>query len=206
MSVPGYLSYFSLIWGELVKIQFIGAIAAGVASLAVAVPAQAFFYNGSTAGQPTWNRPEPNGTLPPDTLDSSATSTPYQNLDFLVDTSGSYTISALTTGWPMALFLYENSFNPTQPLTNVRIGNIDGLGATNPQFDFTLTAGVQYSLVATGFFNDDSGTYTGFINGPGQVTQVPVPPQAVGTVLLAGLAAIKQRRDRKAAVHKSMKN
>jgi hypothetical protein len=188
------------------KMQLMGAIALSVASMAVAAPAHAFFfYDGSTAGQPTWNRPEPNSTLPPDTLSNFATDTPYQSLEFLVDTNGSYNISALSNpvGWPMALFLYENSFDPAQPLTNVRIGDIGGIGATNPQFSIALMAGVQYSLVATGFFNNSSGTYTNFIDGPGQVTPVPVPPQVIGTLLLAGLAAGKKWQSRKAAFTKS---
>lgn len=163
-------------------------------SLGSAIPSMAvtITFESDTATGQTWNRPNPDGTNPPTSL-SFATATQYTSQQFFVDTSGLYNFfskSISPTNWDNATFLYQNSFNPTTPLTNLLIGNDDFSNTTGQSgFDnVSLTAGTQYFFVNTGFRNNDSGTFTSSITGSGNITlgnvaDVPEPVSILGTLI-----------------------
>ena len=127
----------------------------------------------------------------------AGTNVAYERFDFTVASSGDY--SFLTTGgFDTFSFLYATGFNPAAPLTNARAANDDlfassftPLGASG--FANGLLAGVNYSLITTGFDATQSGDFTVMITGPGAVVTgvVAVIPEADSSLLLlAGLAAM----------------
>jgi hypothetical protein len=74
---------------------FLGGISLGLV-LATAAPTLAVTTNfsGTTAGQPTWHRPNDYVDL-----SSLATNVPYKYSSFQVDVSGSYDMTTSTPGW-----------------------------------------------------------------------------------------------------------
>jgi hypothetical protein len=164
-----------------------------------------FYYTDDTTGSPTFNRPI-EGT-PPTMLSGVGTAVPFDTFSFSVDTAGLYTFRSLAEGvfqnsgplWDNYLFLYQNSFNPANALSNALIGNDDfntTLGKSG--FDFNLSTGVAYVLVTTGYNNTDDGKYLNLIKGPGSVT-APVPEPETYALLLSGRAVVgflaRRRRD-----------
>src|SRR5690606_17462348 len=90
---------------------------------------------------------------------------------FTVDTEGVYTITSTQTGWDGFLFVYQNNFDPTDPLTNYVAGDDDGPeGIGTSQVTPNLSTGVEYFIVTTGFDPEDYGPYTTTVSGPGNVT------------------------------------
>jgi hypothetical protein len=157
-----------------------------------------FTYSGDTVGKPTWTRPIANGGLPPTSLSTNGTATPYDVFSFTVNASGSYSFTS-SSPYDNYGFLYQGSFNPTAQLTNVLIGNDDSAGNGSADYAFTtnLSTGTNYFLVSTGFANSDFGTFTTIIDGLGTVnggaTSVPEPFTIIGT-LVGGTAAIRIRK------------
>ena len=135
-------------------------------------------YSGDTTGEPTQTRPSENGNLPPIDLFDIAN---YQSQPFYVDVNGSYNFFSLAVSpanWDNYLFLYQNSFDPFNPLSNVIIGNDDFPIPGRSGFNGVgLTADIQYFLVTTGFGDMFFGTYDNSISGLGIVTAgtLPVP-------------------------------
>jgi hypothetical protein len=178
-------------------------IALGTAAPSMAASVQ---YSGTTVGQSTWNRPIDNGANPPTSLSGVGTNVSYSVQEFSVDASGLYNFLSDTvspTNWDNYLFLYQNSFNPTTPLTNAVIGNDDfnfiGRSAFN---DVSLTAGRSYFLVTTGYNNDSAGSFTNTVSGSGNITlassspasqPVPEPLTILGS-LAAGSFGVALRR------------
>lgn len=159
-------------------------------------------YNGTTVGAPTWNRPvQSNPPTPP--LSGVGTATPFSIFTFSVDTSSAYDFLSTGTNpsnWDNYLFLYHDSFDPTQPFTNVIVGN-DDFASTIGKAGFNgvpLTAGVWYFAVTTGFGNSDFGTFTNTITGTGAISGVPEPGTwLTGLVTVgAGVSGMFSRRRR----------
>jgi hypothetical protein len=185
-----------------------------------------FSYSGNLTGQPTFNRPV-EGTPPTPPLSSVGTAVPYQTQTFTVDTTSSgYEIIGRwrpSTGAPTGanpsadgyIFLYQNSFNPASPLTNVLSADDDysnnsrncssavgcsRLPSTNATL--TLTAGVTYIVVASQFYNpptDNVSQYTVDILTPGNAqvifpssASVPEPSSILGLLGL-GLGFLASR-------------
>jgi hypothetical protein len=127
---------------------------------------QTYSWNGSTAGQPTWARP--NAGTPPTANTGTGAATPYTVLNFNVAASGSYSFLADTNipgpTWDTYTFLYSGSFDPNNPLTNAITGNDDLGDTTRSGFTTTLTAGTNYFFVTTGFSNTSFGAFTGSIS------------------------------------------
>ena len=185
-----------------------------------------FSYSGNLTGQPTFNRP--NGGTPPTGLSNSGTDVPYQTQTFTVDTTRSgYEIIGRwmpSTGAPTGanpnadgfIFLYQNSFNPASPLTNVLSGDDDysnnSLNCSNSSgcsrlpstnATLTLTAGVTYIVVASQFNNpptdNNVSQYTVDILTPGNAqvifpssASVPEPSSILGLLGL-GLGFLASR-------------
>ncbi|WP_232366778.1 PEPxxWA-CTERM sorting domain-containing protein [Alteripontixanthobacter muriae] len=142
---------------------------------------------GDTTGGPTWNRPVGSGPF----LSGTGTDVPYEATSFTVDTASSYAF-AVTSAFDNYLFLYANSFDPNNPLSNLLIGNDDAGPGLDAAFDFGLSTGVSYFAVVSGFANDDFGSYTLSINGPGNVTIAngAVPEPTTWAMMLLGFGFI----------------
>jgi hypothetical protein len=170
------------------------------AAIALAAPASAYYYIDDTTGSPTFDRAlEDFSDLSAVGLDVA-----YDVFGFSVTASGTYQVRSIAEGyfggdddtppWDQFVFLYQTSFDPSQPLVNGVIADDDydgivlnGIGASG--FDVALTAGTSYFLVTTGFAPDDAGQYLNVIRGPGEI--IPVIPEPGTYALLAmGLGAV----------------
>ncbi|HEX3816791.1 MAG TPA: PEP-CTERM sorting domain-containing protein [Chthoniobacterales bacterium] len=115
-------------------------------------------YMGTTVGGPTFNRPIANGDNPPTSLSGTGTAVPFDMVQFSIAVTGSYNFFSSGT-FDNYTFLYQNSFDPANPLTNVLIGNDDDPSIGTSGFTYTLQTGVNYFFVTTGFANTDAGTF-----------------------------------------------
>lgn len=177
----------------IMKILFTGlaTVAACLSLNMLPTLAATITYSGDTTSGPTFNRPVA-ATVPPTTLSAIGTAVAYNVFTFSVDLSGTYSFTSLSTQFDLndydnELFLYQGSFSPLSPLTNVLIGNDDiGPGFDLSGFDFTLTAGTTYFVVTTGFDNGDFGSYFNTITGPGNFNnEIPEPSPALATLAFA---------------------
>jgi len=182
--------------------RMIRMIARSVVLLAMfyATQASAFFYVDDTTGSATYNRTLEDMSA----LSAVGTAVSYDTFAFSVDTAGTYTFRSvalpLLDRWDNMLFLYQGSFDPNNAVLNGVVGNDDFNGNIGfSGFDVTLSTGVAYVLVTTGFANDDLGRYLNVIRGPGDVT-APVPEPESYAMLLSGLAVLgflaRRRRQR----------
>lgn len=135
-----------------------------VCSIALPFAASAGFIsiNGSTLGDPTWNRLIAGN--PPTGVSGVGTAVAYDVILFQVDVSTTYDFLSTANNpasWDNYLFLYQDSFDSLNQLTNVIIGNDDfpviGLSGFN---GVALSAGVNYYVVTSGFGNTDAGDFT----------------------------------------------
>jgi hypothetical protein len=161
--------------------------------VSLAVPASAAFYVGDTTGAPTFNRALEDFS----SLSAVGTDVAYEVYGFSVTVAGDYSVRSLVRGafsgaaeWDQFLFLYQDSFDPTNALANGVIAN-DDLDFTigRSGFDVALNTGVAYYLVTTGFDLPDSGQYLNFIRGPGDIT-APIPEPGTYAMLAMGLMAV----------------
>jgi hypothetical protein len=168
-----------------------------------------FTYDGDTTGQPVWNRPTPNGNLPPQPPPSFfATAVPYQTVPFTVSQFGTYefrsdtSVFPPTPVWDNEGFLYAGTFDAAQPMANVLIGNDEFPPNQQPipglvGFSYDLNPGTPYYFVSTGYENTDFGPYRLTIRGPGDIIPVPEPGQiAMMALTILGAAGYAVRRYR----------
>ncbi|HEY5753696.1 MAG TPA: hypothetical protein VIT21_11140 [Chthoniobacterales bacterium] len=175
------------------------------AILAFTATAQAEVFVGDTTGGPLWNRPDEGA--PPIQLSLAGTAVPYSAQPFVVSENGEYTFHSLATAplnWDNYTFLYQITFDASQPLTNVLIGNDDENDTVGvSSFQLVLSTGVQYFFVTTGFENSDSGGFANSITGPGKVTFIPEPSAAtlmLGSLAIGGVILATRRRRLSTAV------
>jgi hypothetical protein len=159
-------------------------------------------YTGTTVGGPTWHRPVANGADVPFKLAPAATDVSFSSFTFNVDTTSLYDFLSTSTApanWDNYTFLYVNSFDATKPLDNIVIANNDfpskGLSGFNK---VSLTAGLNYFLVTSGFANADQGEFSNTISSSGQVIAGPVaavPTPAILPGLVAmGIATLRKKK------------
>lgn len=185
---------------------------AAVAALAlVASPALAanFIFGGTTAGDPTFNRPTSLSSL-----SGVGTAVPYELVPFFVTASGTYSMElhSLTTGYDPYALAYS-SFSSGTPLAGLLNGDDDfsgslpmlgttvsdaltasliasGQASNYAAGGLSLTAYTQYYAVVTGFANDDFGTFEAAVGGgPGDAIGGLVPEPSSIVLGALGLAA-----------------
>lgn len=135
-------------------------------------------FIGDNTGGPTWNRPYTLGDGTPGSCSiSGAGPVSGESIEFHVDTTGLYTVYSAWTGYDGYLHLYENGFYPLDQCINLLALDDDGPGGTADSeiVDVTLTAGVQYYLIASGYSAGDEGPFAGTIDGVGTATLGVVP-------------------------------
>lgn len=129
-------------------------------------------YSGTTVGGPNWDRPFADFSG----ISGLGPVTYHQQL-FYVDLDGAYDVSSVQTGgWDGYLFVYVDSFDPLDQLTNGVAGDDDGVGGigTSDIVGAPLQAGHQYFAITTGFANGDEGPLDNTISGPGNVFLGPI--------------------------------
>jgi hypothetical protein len=109
-----------------------------------------------------------------------------------VPTSGNYTIDtstlAASPAWDGYLVLYQGTFDPLAPLQGVLVANDDN-GNKKSRVTQSLSAAITYYIVQTGFGNDDFGSFTGTVDGPGIADFDGSPASVPGPLPLLGAAA-----------------
>jgi|SRR5688572_23756694 len=165
-------------------------LAAFIALSAAPASADTFTYSSGLFG----GFDRPNAGAPPTTL--SGTIVPFNAQMFMVSIDGPYafTLTAVFNDFVPFLVLYENTFDPSTPLSNALIAG--------DLFTFDLSAGTTYIIVPTRVNSGSVGVFLGTISGPGEITPVGgvVVPEPTTMLLLAtGLAgvAVKIRRKNK---------
>lgn len=170
----------------------IGALAMPMAANAATVT-----VNGDTTGSATWNRPFTTSG----TLSVVGTDTPFEVIEFSVDTTGDYEfeITSAATGFDTFLHLYTAAgFDPLNQFVGLQALDDDGgtsllslITSANGD-NATLVANLVYYIVVSGFDNADFGTFTLDIRGNGNIalgaTEVPLP--AALPLFLAGIAGL----------------
>lgn len=193
-----------------VNAKKIATLALGAASLALSMAAPSLAgsltYTGTTQGGQTWNRTLSGN--PPNVLSGVGTATPYSVFEFNVDATGTYDFLSIATNpanWDNYLHLYRNSFNPSAQFTNVMNANDDFGAIGRSGFNgVSLTSGINYFLVTSGFGNTDFGAFSNTISGVGNIsassTAVPTPALLPG---LIGIGAAAYRKRKGAAIAKA---
>ncbi|MEH1797591.1 MAG: PEP-CTERM sorting domain-containing protein [Nostoc sp.] len=176
-----------------------------LATVSTAQPSKAaiFTYEGDTTNEPIWRRVAPGN---PPTLISGekdgnlGMSVPYSVFDFTVDQSGLYNISGeseptppANRKWDIFLALYQDSFNPTEQLTNVLIANTTTNGST-VTFKQELLTGQKYFLVTTGRRVNDFGQFSNTISGSGQITSIPESDSIPAMLVTGGITLLLNKR------------
>ncbi|MHC5861299.1 PEP-CTERM sorting domain-containing protein [Nostoc sp.] len=174
-------------------------------TVSTAQPSKAaiFTYQGDTTNEPIWRRVAPGN---PPTLISGekdgnlGMSVPYTVFDFTVDQSGLYAISGESEPtppenrkWDIFLALYQESFNPTEQLSNVLIANTTTNGSA-VTFNQELLTGQKYFLVTTGRRVNDFGGFSNTISGSGQITPIPESDLISAMLVTGGITLLLYKR------------
>lgn len=161
-------------------------------------------YTADVSDGPGYNRPLTGD--PPTSLSGVGTNNYFDAQPFYVDLTGVYrmeVVANLSGTSDSYLILYENSFDPANPLGNAIRADDDGGSGLFSRFDHMLTAGTNYILVTSTFSNNLLASYTNEIEGQGNInfgstSAVPEPSSVVllgmGGIALAGFGWRRKRR------------
>lgn len=162
-----------------------------LASLAQAATFQVI--PGDTTGAPTFNRALSDFSA----LSGVGTDNPYTAYTFTVSVSGDYIFNT-TAAFDSFVFLYQNSFDPSDATANGLAANDDliyGSSFFASGFEVALTAGTTYVYVVTGFDPANYGAYSTTIAGPAVTVPVPeVQTYLMMALGLCGLAVLRRRQ------------
>lgn len=132
-------------------------------------PVAAQSFTGTTAGGPTWQRPQTVGTGAPGscTLSGFATNVPFrvQRIGQNGGIPTSITMTATWTGFDGYLALYRDWFDPAQPCANLVAINDDFGSTAQSQIVRSISPTESYYLVMTGYNNTDAGSYSVAVTG-----------------------------------------
>lgn len=147
---------------------------------------------GNTTGGPTFNRP-----VTPTIKSTVGTSVAFQITEFVVDTTGTYTLTlvAQARAYDPFLVLYNGGFDPDKPLVDLIALDDDIVpgNLTTSQIIVDLELGRGYQAVVTGFDNIDFGAYTLTFDGPGEIfadNGSAVPEPATWGMMLIGFGLV----------------
>ena len=122
-------------------------------------------HTGDTTSGPVYNRPLEDLS----TLSAIGTAVRYDSYTFSVATAGNYTV--MTTGaFDTFSTLYSPTFGAMTPLSNAKIASDDLLSFNTSGYVFNLAAGVNYTVVTTGFDATRFGVFSTTIGGAGLIT------------------------------------
>lgn len=97
----------------------------------------------------------------------------YSSLSIFVDTSGVYEVSSVfdffNEPFDGMVFVYAESFDPTQPLSHLIAGDDDGPEPNSAKLSILLTAGVIYQVVHAAKDPMHPVGFRATMEGPGQV-------------------------------------
>jgi hypothetical protein len=133
------------------------------------VPSSAM-YGGTVSGSSqTYNHPNATGTA------LSGQVSPFQAMAFRVSTDDIYTLTNASNTFASSdgfFALYQTSFNPASPLTNLVAVNDNGGGilGSRPQITQELVPGSTYFLVTSGAAGGATGDFVDQISSPGTGT------------------------------------
>src|SRR5690606_6309383 len=117
------------------------------------------------SGGPVWDRPYADGSG----LSPTGEGVSYHIYGpFTVSANGDYTFSSTQDGWDGMIFIYQNSFDPTDQLTNYVAGNDDG-DVADSEMTASLVTGTEYYFITTAYSPSNFGSFTNTITGPGDV-------------------------------------
>ena len=146
--------------------------------------ADTFAFSGNTDGGPTWQRPRNafDGASGSCTLSAVGTNVEYAAHPFTVPADGNYDIlldrDFGSNAFDGVLLLYdERGFDPADQCLGLIAYADDGIFDGDPEriLGIELTAGVTYTVVVTGYNNNDSGPYSG--------TVCPTPEDEAGNIV-----------------------
>jgi gliding motility-associated-like protein len=112
-----------------------------------------------------------------DNTSAGSTQYVYATQSFYVSTAGNYTITVTssTASDPM-LFVYNESFNPNNPLTNFKVGDDDAVGSLLSQItgcDNYFGVGTYVIVVSTYSSSTTSGVVNFSVSGGGPILVLP---------------------------------
>ncbi len=127
-------------------------------------------YDATLDESQTFNRPN-DGNPPATTIGNDFY---FHVQPFVVDTDEEYILETSAANFNTALALYEDSFDPSNPLINNLAANDDD-DSIFPRITADLIKNKQYILVTTSSSGMENGNFTGKIAGLGQITLGALP-------------------------------
>ncbi len=147
------------------------------------LPQTVFTFGGDTTDDPTFRRAFVSSTsCSPSVI---ATAVRYETFTFMPPRDSEYAVQAdYDFDFDGYLFLYEDSFDPSEPCLNLLASDDDypGSDETGSRIESVmLMAGTTYVIVVTGNGNDDFGVFTGFVEDLNAVSTPDVDLTATAT-------------------------
>ncbi|MCG9912213.1 MAG: PKD domain-containing protein [Flavobacteriales bacterium] len=125
-------------------------------------------FSGNTSGAPTYNRPLSIAQGGACANSAVGTAVPFATHSFVAPSTGAYSFSTCgNASFDTFLAMYQNPFNPAGACAgNTFVASNDDACSLQSTLNVTLTAGVSYTLVVTGFSNTSFGPYTVVTTNP----------------------------------------